>query len=172
MPTRSGGIGRRLPSTHRPHSSATRRRHHREPKLHAEIFTLWAKVHSHACRGASRRSCPLILSDKANALCVHVLFRFVNAERGGELGTGLPRRYAARNDVQLHGHCERSEAIQLTVSYEHCRVPRQGSPERSRRAQHEREWAVGWIAEPQANQSRSDILSVGEEGEARRDMLD
>jgi len=30
-----------------------------EPKLHAEIFTLWAKIHSHACRGASRRSCPL-----------------------------------------------------------------------------------------------------------------
>ncbi len=22
-------------------------------------FTLWAKIHSHACRGASRRSCPL-----------------------------------------------------------------------------------------------------------------
>ena len=28
-------------------------------KPHAEICTLWAKVPSHACRGASRRSCPL-----------------------------------------------------------------------------------------------------------------
>jgi len=44
----------------RPHSSPTRRRHHRAAvKPHAEICTLWAKLPSHACRGASRRSCPL-----------------------------------------------------------------------------------------------------------------
>ena len=40
-------------------------------------FTLWAKLHSHACRGASRRSLPAHPFGLANASCVHVLFRFV-----------------------------------------------------------------------------------------------
>jgi len=60
MPARSGGIGRGLP----PQNVVRIAPLHDvgitvEPKLHAEIFTLWAKIHSHACRGASRRSCPL-----------------------------------------------------------------------------------------------------------------
>jgi len=63
MPTRSRGLGRRLPpGAQHPHvvriAPVHDVGHHHVPKTHAEIFTLWAKVHSHACRGASRRSLP------------------------------------------------------------------------------------------------------------------
>jgi len=78
-PTGSCGIGRGLPLNvvrvaplHDAGITA-------QPKPHAEICTLWAKLHSHACRGASRRSCPL--NQSANAKCVHDLFRFVKPAR-------------------------------------------------------------------------------------------
>ena len=59
MPTRSRGICRGLPLNvvriAPVHDAGITAR----PKPRAEICTLWAKLRSHACRGASRRSCPL-----------------------------------------------------------------------------------------------------------------
>ena len=77
-PPGSGGIGRGLPLNvvriAPLHDAGITMRH-------GEICTLWAKLPSHACRGASRRSCPLPRFPKsANVNCVHGLCYFVKGQ--------------------------------------------------------------------------------------------
>ena len=67
----AGGYPQGLASPRRPHSSPTRRRTSPWPKTMPRSVLKWAKLHSHACRGASRRSCPLT---KVSERTVRTLF--------------------------------------------------------------------------------------------------